>query len=74
MSLASAADELVESIVEFPALFREVANHDPLNVVFLLFGALFVGAAVAVLAYLSLGALVSLFTGDWASRPPRDAR
>jgi hypothetical protein len=74
MSLVDSVNQLVESVVEMPSRFAEVAAHDPLNPVLMAFGVLFVGASVAALGYLSLGALVSLFTRDWSSEPPRGSR
>ncbi|WP_436928464.1 hypothetical protein [Halosimplex halobium] len=72
VSLADAAVELVNSAVEMPGKFAEVAAHDPLNYVLIAFGALFVLGASAVFGVLSLGAFFSLFTG--ASSPPPEAR
>lgn len=71
-TLAESAVELVNSILEMPGRFAEVAMHDPLNIVLLLFGVLFVGAASAAFGYLSLGAFFSLFNVD--SSPPPDAQ
>jgi hypothetical protein len=61
--LVTFANDLVESAQEMPGEFVDVAN-DPLSAVFILFGVLFVGAASAVMGYLSLGAFLSLFTLD----------
>ncbi|QLH76180.1 hypothetical protein HZS55_02160 [Halosimplex rubrum] len=72
VTLAESATELVDSIVQMPGEFAEVAAHDPVNYVLIAFGALFVAAASAVFGYLSLGAFFSLFTG--ASSPPPEAR
>jgi len=74
MSLVDSVTQLVESVVEMPSRFAEVAAHDPLNPVLMAFGAVFVVASVAALGYLSLGALVSLFSRDWSSEPPRGSR
>lgn len=74
MDLASAATRLVESIVELPVRFLEVAGHDPLSAVLLVVGAALTGAAVGVFAYLSAGAVLSLFTFDDSRGPPREAR
>ncbi|WP_459192988.1 hypothetical protein [Halosimplex sp. J119] len=70
--LASSATQLVESILEMPGHFQDVAMHDPLNVVLIGLGALFVTLPVIAMGYLSLGAFFSLFTG--ASSPPPEAR
>jgi len=72
VTLAESATELVDSIVQMPGEFAEVAAHDPLNYVLIAFGALFVAGASAVFGYLSLGAFFSLFTGS--SSPPPEAR
>lgn len=74
MSLVDSIELLVESIVEMPSHFADVAAHDPVSAVLMVFGALFVAAASAVFGYLSLGAFVSLFTRDWSTEPPRGAR
>ncbi|MFC7141311.1 hypothetical protein ACFQMA_15915 [Halosimplex aquaticum] len=70
--LASSATELVNSIIEMPGHFQEVAMHDPLSAVLLALGALFVLAPSAVMGYLSLGAFFSLFSIE--SSPPPEAR
>ncbi|WP_235853538.1 hypothetical protein [Halosimplex salinum] len=70
--LASSAMELVNSIIEMPGHFQEVATHDPISAVLIAFGALFVLAPSAALGYLSLGAFLSLFTVD--SSPPPEAQ
>ncbi|WP_436925835.1 hypothetical protein [Halosimplex amylolyticum] len=72
VDLASSATEFVESIIEMPGHFLDVAAHDPLNVLLIAFGALFVTLPVAALGYLSLGAFFSLFTVE--STPPPEAR
>ena len=68
-TLAESAAELVNSVIEMPGRFAEVALHDPLNIVLIAFGVLFVGAASAALGYLSLGAFFSLFNVE-SSAPP----
>ncbi|WP_436907545.1 hypothetical protein [Halosimplex marinum] len=72
VTLAESATQLVNSIIEMPSHFQDVAAHDPLNYVLIAFGVLFVAGASAVFGYLSLGAFFSLFTG--ASSPPPEAR
>jgi hypothetical protein len=74
MSLASAAAELVQSLIEMPGRFADVAAHDPLNPVLMLFGVLFVAGSVGMLGYLTLGALVEFFIGGIATEPPREAQ
>jgi hypothetical protein len=70
--LTDAAIELVNSITEMPGHFADVATHDPLNIVLIGMGALFVTAAVGALGYLSLGAFFDLFTGK--SAPPQQTQ
>jgi len=72
MTLVDSLFELGGSIVEMPGRFAEIAMHDPLSAVLLVFGTLFVGAAVTVFGYLSLGAFASLFTVG--SSPPPEAQ
>lgn len=74
MSLQSAAVELVNSVVEMPGRFADVAAHDPVSAVLIAFGALFVTAAVGAFGYLSLGAFFSLFTVGSSPSPPPEAR
>lgn len=71
VDLASSAVQLVDSIIEMPSHFLEVALHDPINIVLLAFGVLFVAGASAAFGYLSLGAFFSLFTVD--STPPPES-
>ncbi|MEF8826848.1 MAG: hypothetical protein V5A34_08135 [Halapricum sp.] len=54
--------ELLNSIADMGPEFVNVATRDPLAGVLVLFGALFVFAAVAVFGGLTLGALVDLIT------------
>jgi hypothetical protein len=72
--LTSAATTFVESILEMPGKFADIAMHDPLSAILLASGALFVGIAVAAFGYLSLGAFFSLFTVETSTRPPRQGR
>jgi len=62
MSLTEAANELLDSIIEMPGQFADVAMHDPLSAVLMAFGALFVGLSVGAFGYLSLGALVEFLS------------
>ncbi|WP_254273252.1 hypothetical protein [Haloarcula marina] len=67
--------ELVQSIIDMPGRFVDVALADPLSAVLILFGALFVGVASAVFGYLSLGAFFSLFIRPGSGRsPPQEAQ
>jgi len=65
--------QLVDSIVQFPGEFVDVAMHDPLSAVLIAFGALFVTAASAVFGYLAAGAALSVFTIDSSGGPPQQA-
>lgn len=68
--------ELVQSIIDMPGKFIDIALFDPLSALLILVGALFVGAASAVFGYLTLGAALSLFMrpGSGQSPPPREAQ
>lgn len=72
--MASFTAQLVDSIVSMPEKFADVATHDPLSAVLMLFGALFVFGAVGAFGYLSLGALADLLTPASATEPRREAR
>ena len=65
---------LIDSVVEMPGEFADVATHDPLNPVLMLFGVLFVAAPVLAMGYLSLGALFSLFAVESSAPPSRQER
>jgi len=65
--------ELLRSIVRLSVEFAGVATHDPLSALLLLVGAVLVGLPSLVFAYLVLGAVADLFTGDGAE-PRRPAR
>ncbi|WP_136689452.1 hypothetical protein [Halorhabdus amylolytica] len=66
--MATFISDLLDSIVEMPARFVDVAMHDPIGAVLIAFGALFVGLAVLAGGVLSLGAALDLL------RPFRPAR
>jgi hypothetical protein len=59
--------QLVDSIVEMPSWFADVAAVDPLSAVLLLVGALITGFSVVVFGVLSLGALVDLVIPEFDS-------
>ena len=63
--------QLVDSIVEMPSWFADVAAVDPLSAVLLLVGALITGVSVAVFGLLSLGALVDLVMPELDSGQPQ---
>ncbi|WP_135667583.1 hypothetical protein [Halorhabdus rudnickae] len=69
--MATFLTKLLDSIVEMPAKFADVAMHDPIGAVLIAFGALFVGLAVLAGGVLSLGAVLDLFS---PFRPAREHR
>ena len=69
MSLTEAGVEFVGSLLEMPVRFAEVAAHDPLSAVLMAVGAVLTAVPVLALGYLSLGAVLSLFSVD--SSPPQ---
>ena len=58
MSLPS---RLIDSIIDMPGEFADVAAQGPVEGLLVLFGAIFVIAPTAYFGYLSVGAIVSLF-------------
>ena len=62
VSLETFVSELVESIVDIGPEFADVATRDPLAGVLVLFGGLFVFAAVAAFGGLTLGALLNVLS------------
>ena len=71
MSLTESANELLNSVIEMPFRFAEVAMHDPLSAVLVAFGALFVGLAVGAFGYLTLGAAVAFLSVERPQAPPQ---
>jgi hypothetical protein len=71
MSLTESLTELLNSVVEMPFKFAEVAMHDPLSAVLIAFGALFVGLAVGAFGYLTVGSLVAFLSTENATAPPQ---
>ncbi|MFW5956285.1 MAG: hypothetical protein ACOCQY_02665 [Halorhabdus sp.] len=65
--MASFLSELLNSGIDMPGKFLEVATQDPISAILVVFGAVFVGGAVLAGAYLGLGAVVDLL------RPSRPA-
>lgn len=57
----SIASQFVDSAIEMPGRFAEVAAQGPVEGLLVLFGALFVGAPLAYFGYLSTGAILSPF-------------
>lgn len=64
--------QLLQSIIDMPGKFIDIALYDPLSAVLILLGAVLVGAASAVFGYLTLGAVASLVVrpGSGPSQPP----
>ncbi|WP_277543266.1 hypothetical protein [Haloarcula laminariae] len=67
--------QFVQSILDMPGKFVDIALADPLSAVLILIGAVLVGGASAVFGYLTLGAAASLFIRPGSGRsPPREAQ
>jgi urea transporter len=73
--MQSLAMELVQSIIDMPGRFIDIALTDPISAVLILIGAALVGVSSAVFGYLSLGAAFSLVTRPGSGRsPPPEAK
>ena len=72
--MQSLLTELVNSIIDMPGKFVDIALADPISAILILIGATLVGASSAVFGYLSLGAFLSLFSGAGGRRPPQADR
>lgn len=72
--MAGFVTELFGSAVDMVGEFGQVASVDPLTAVLLVVGAVLVLFPVAVMGFLSLGALADLVTRDSPGRahPPRE--
>ena len=67
--------QFVQSILDMPGKFAEIAMADPISAVLILIGAALVGAASLVFGYLSLGAAASLVIRPGSGRsPPPEAK
>ena len=75
-SMQSLLVELIQSIIDMPGRFIEIALFDPLSAILILIGAVFVGVSSAVFGYLTVGAAVSLVMrpGSGQSPPPQEAQ
>jgi hypothetical protein len=71
MSLTESANELLNSVIEMPFRFAEVAMHDPISAVLIAFGTLFVAGAMGAFGYLTLGAVVDFLSTENATAPPQ---
>jgi hypothetical protein len=73
--MQSLPTQLVQSVIDMPGKFLEIALADPISAVLMLIGAALVGAASAVFGYLSLGAAASLVMRPGSGRsPPQEAK
>jgi len=67
--------QFVQSILDMPGKFVDIAMADPISAVLILVGAVLVGAASAVFGYLTLGAAASLVVRPGSGpKPPREAQ
>ncbi len=67
----SAVSQLIESIIDMPGHLADVALQGPVELVLVLFGALFIAIPSALLAYLVIGAGIDLVTpGGKGTRHP----
>lgn len=63
--------DLVQSVVDMPGKFVEVAMQGPVEATLVLFGAIFIAVPSAVFGYLVLGAAVDLVKpGQTGTRHP----
>jgi len=73
--MQSLPTQLVQSVIDMPGKFLEIALADPISAILMLIGAALVGAASAVFGYLSLGAAASLVMRPGSGRsPPQEAK
>jgi hypothetical protein len=72
--MQSLPTQLVQSIIDMPGRFIDIALADPISAILILIGATFVGLSSAVFGYLSLGAFLSLFSGAGGRQPPQAGR
>jgi len=73
--MQSLPTQLLQSILDMPGKFIDIALFDPLSAVLILIGAVLVGAASVVFGYLTLGAAASLVVRPGSGpSPPREAK
>jgi len=73
--MQSLVSQFVQSILDMPGKFIDIAMADPISAVLILIGAALVGGASAVFGYLSLGAAASLVIRPGSGRsPPQEAK
>lgn len=58
----SVVSELIQSVIDAPGMFLDIATQGPISAVLLVMGALLVAVAVAVFGGLTAAAVVELFT------------
>jgi hypothetical protein len=63
--------ELFQSILDMPGKFVDVAMHDPLAALMLVFGSIFVTVSVGYFTLLTLGSIADLFTPGPGGQPRR---
>jgi hypothetical protein len=61
--------ELFQSILDMPGKFVDVAMHDPLGALMLVFGSAFVALSVGYFTLLTLGSIADLFTPEPGGQP-----
>lgn len=64
---------LIESALEAPGEFVDIATHDPLSAVLLVFGVLLVGLPMAVFGVMGIGVIAELLNPSTESPPPQQA-
>lgn len=74
MSPQASSATLAQSSTEFPQVFVDFVASEPFLAIFVALGALFVTAAVAVLGYLTLGAVLDVFSVETPQAERREAR
>lgn len=62
--------ELLNSLIDMPGKFADIAMHDPLSAVLLTVGAILTTLSVAYFSLLTVGSLLDLVTPE-AGGPPR---
>ncbi|WP_436935802.1 hypothetical protein [Halovenus marina] len=56
--------ELVQSILDAPGIFADIATHDPLSAVLIGIGAVLVGVSLGAFGLLTAGVVVDLIRPD----------
>ena len=73
--MQSLVSQFVQSVLDAPGKFVDIAMTDPISAVLILIGAALVGVSSAVFGYLSLGAAASLVVRPGSGRsPPPEAK